>query len=141
MGNGNQVFHRNCSFFDPKHLKNYRFGGIFLKFHTFTQITFKTIDFVALFFVGRVGRVGSVGGFWIRKKSKNSTRIYHFDTRFESTILVTVNFKWESLASLATNKIITTKAHSLVYRLVRLRISRGYDHDCVLINLKKKANR
>ena len=61
MGNVNQVFHRICSFLDPKHLKNYRFGGIFLKFHIFTQITFKTIDFVALFFVGRVGRVGRAG--------------------------------------------------------------------------------
>ena len=55
MGNWNQVSHRICSFLDPKQLENYRFGGIFLKFHIFTQITFKTIDFVALFFVGRVG--------------------------------------------------------------------------------------
>ena len=72
MGNGNQVFHRICSFLDPKHLKNYRFGGIFLKFHIFTQITFKTIDFVALFFVGRVGsgRVGRSGVFEIEKNPK-----------------------------------------------------------------------
>jgi len=60
---------------------------------------------MAFFFVGRsVGSVGRVGGFWIRKKIENSTIISHFDTQFEGTILVTVNFKWESLASLATNK-------------------------------------
>jgi hypothetical protein len=43
---------------------------------------------------GWVGR--SVGGSWIRKISENSTKIYLLDTRFEGTILVTVNFKWES---------------------------------------------
>ena len=53
MVNRNQVSHRICSFLDPKHRKNYRFGGIFLKFRIFTQITFKTIDLAAFFFVGR----------------------------------------------------------------------------------------
>ena len=104
MGNGNQVFHRICLFLDPKHLKNHRFGGIFLKFRIFNQINFKTIDFAYSFFVGRSGR--SVGGSWIRKKSENSTRIYLFQPQFECTILVTVNFKLELLASLATYNII-----------------------------------
>ena len=49
------------------------------------------------------GRVGWVGGFGIPKKCENNTRIYHFYTLFEAPILVTVNFEWESLASVATN--------------------------------------
>ena len=53
------------------------------------------------------GRVGRVGGSWIRKKSENSTRISLFDTQFEGTILVTVNFKWESLAEAKRLKKIT----------------------------------
>ena len=58
MGNGNQVLHRICPSLNPKDLLNYRFCGPFLKFRIFTQIAFKTIDFVAFFFVGRVGSVG-----------------------------------------------------------------------------------
>ena len=49
------------------------------------------------------GRVGRVGGFGIPKKCENNTRIYHFYTQFEAPILVTVNFEWESLASVVTN--------------------------------------
>ena len=49
------------------------------------------------------GRVGRVGGFGIPKKCENNTRINHFYTQFEAPILVTVNFEWESLASVATD--------------------------------------
>ena len=64
MGNRNQVSHRICSFLDPKQLENYRFGGIFLKVHIFTQITFKTIDLAAFFFVGRTDTGHRTDGHW-----------------------------------------------------------------------------
>lgn len=54
--------------FGPKtHAKTNDFAGTFSKFSTFSRITFKTIDFVAFFFVGRVGRLG---GFGIPKNRK-----------------------------------------------------------------------